>query len=154
MPRSMHAFAALLALGFPCAALACAQTSPSPVTTAPVTSAPAVAPAPSATASAAAPPAVPTVAASAPSGPAGGAPGGEASARATPENDPGADARFRACHTDADCVAVLRGGCCQTGWKEAIATSQVDAYRLANACTQTPRPMCPMIRFRDTRVAR
>ena len=60
--------------------------------------------------------------------------------------------QFRACQTDADCLAVPRAGCCDNGWKEAVAASQADAYAQANACTKQ-RPMCPMFKVRDRRVA-
>jgi hypothetical protein len=47
---------------------------------------------------------------------------------------------------------VPRAGCCDNGWKEAVAVSQKDAYAQANACTRT-RPICPMFKVRDRRVA-
>jgi hypothetical protein len=64
----------------------------------------------------------------------------------------GVGAQFRACTTDTDCVAVPRAGCCDNGWKEAVAASQKDAYAQANACTRQ-RPVCPMYKVRDRRVA-
>jgi hypothetical protein len=132
MPRSMHALA-IVAF-----ATACAQTSQPSTTTAPVVSASASA----AGSQAAEPP----ITASAPPSAAAEVPSAEAAT--------GADARFRACQTDADCIAVPRAGCCRNGWKEAVAVTQQDAYAQANACTRTPRPICPMYIARDSRVAR
>ena len=63
-------------------------------------------------------------------------------------------AEFRRCRADADCVAVERAGCCHNGWKEAVAATQAEAYASANQCTRSPRPVCPMFRIRDPRVAR
>jgi hypothetical protein len=136
MLRSIHA-AGLATL----TVVACAQTSQPPTTTAPIVSAsatpdPTVAP----SASAATPAPVPAPAASA----AMGLPAGDAST--------GDDAQFRACKADADCIAVPRPGCCNNGWKEAVAASQKDAYAQANACTRQ-HPICPMFRVRDQRVA-
>jgi hypothetical protein len=125
MLRSMHAVAlALPALG------ACAQTSqPPPTTTAPVVSASVST---STSTSAAVAPVAPEPApATAPTG---------------------VGDQFRACQSDADCVAVPRAGCCDNGWKDAIAASQTDAYAQANACTRQ-RPICPMFKVRDRRVA-
>jgi hypothetical protein len=123
MLRSMHAVAlALPALG------ACAQTSqPPPTTTAPVVSA-SVSTSTSAAVAPVAPEPAPATAAT------------------------GVGDQFRACQSDADCVAVPRAGCCDNGWKEAVAASQTDAYAQANACTRQ-RPMCPMFKVRDRRVA-
>ncbi len=56
---------------------------------------------------------------------------------------PGSLSAFQACTTDADCVAVPKVGCCQTGRMEAIATSQVDKYKASFVCPP-PKPMCPM----------
>jgi hypothetical protein len=63
-------------------------------------------------------------------------------------------AQYRACRSDADCVAVTRAGCCSNGWKEAVAVSQKDAYARDLACTTKPRPMCPMYIVNDARVAK
>ena len=124
MLRSMHA----VALALP-ALVACAQTSqPPPPTTAPVVSATAL------------PDPVPAPATSAVAKP------------ATEDARTGLPAQFRACQSDSDCVAVPRAGCCDNGWKEAVAASQTDAYAQANACTRQ-RPMCPMFKVRDRRVA-
>jgi hypothetical protein len=119
----MHAVAlALPALG------ACAQTSQPPsTTTAPVVSA-SVSTSTSATVASVAPEPAPTTAAT------------------------GVGDQFRACQSDADCLAVPRAGCCDNGWKEAVAASQTDAYAQANACTRQ-RPVCPMFKVRDRRVA-
>lgn len=141
MLRSMHAVAfAMLTL------VACAQTSQSPpTTTAPVVSASAsVTPDPTVVATA--PVAVSVSAAPAP------APASAAAAEPTSgEPSAGVGTQFRACRSDRECVAVPRAGCCDNGWKEAVAASQKDAYAQANACTRQ-RPMCPMYRVRDRRV--
>jgi hypothetical protein len=146
MPRSMHAFglAALLVA-------ACAQTSEPAGTTAPLAS---VSPAPAA--SSAAETAVQASASPGPSSlPAAADPADTASARdGAGAVDGGVSATLRACHADADCVAVPRAGCCHNGWKEAVAVSQADAYQAANPCTKSPRPICPMYMVRDPRVAR
>ena len=68
------------------------------------------------------------------------------------EEHPGAPATFRACLSDADCVAVARVGCCHNGWKEAVAASQAAAYAGSFACPE-PHPICPMFLVRDDRVA-
>jgi hypothetical protein len=59
--------------------------------------------------------------------------------------------RFRACNTDADCVAVPRVGCCHNGWNEAVAASQRDAYAASFTCPDA-HPICAMIIVRDARV--
>jgi|CZKU01.1.fsa_nt_gi hypothetical protein len=69
------------------------------------------------------------------------------------DGDSGAPARFRACHADADCVAVPRVGCCHNGWNEAVAASQRDAYAASFACAYV-HPVCAMFIVRDSRVAR
>jgi TolA-binding protein len=123
MLRSMHA----VALALP-ALVACAQTSqPPPTTTAPVVSA-SVSTSTSAPVASVAPEPAPVPAAT------------------------GVGDQFRSCQSDADCLAVPRAGCCDNGWKEAVAASQTDAYAQANACTRK-RPMCPMFKVRDRRVA-
>jgi hypothetical protein len=53
---------------------------------------------------------------------------------------------------DSDCVAVARVGCCDNGWKEAVATSQKDAYAASFKCPD-PHPICPMYKAQDARVA-
>jgi hypothetical protein len=145
MPRSTQpaGVAGLAAL----ALAACAQTSQPPAsTTAPIASESAAGIATAAVA--------PMVAASAPTGsptpPTADEGGGPATAA---HEEGGASAQFRACSKDADCVAVPRAGCCHNGWKEAVAASQADAYNQANACTRSPRPVCPMYMIRDVRVA-
>jgi hypothetical protein len=139
MPRSIHATAPVVFL-----LTACAQSQP-PSTTAPLTSASTTSNSPEPIVAASAPP--PTPDTSLPSTP----PVDEAGAVAS---TPGVDPRFRACQADTDCVAVRRAGCCYNGWKEAVATSQADAYSQANACAKARRPPCPMYIVRDMRVAR
>jgi hypothetical protein len=135
MLRSIHA-AALASL----TVAACAQTSQSPpTTTAPVVSASAT-PEPAVAAAAPVAASVSAPAASATAAPAAG----------TADTDVGL--QFRACASDSDCATVPRAGCCNNGWNEAVAASQKDAYAQANACTRK-RPMCPMYRVRDHRVA-
>jgi hypothetical protein len=70
-----------------------------------------------------------------------------------PQAEGTAPARFRACTTDAECVAVPRVGCCHNGWNEAVAASQKDAYATSFTCPD-PHPMCVMMIVRDTRVPR
>jgi hypothetical protein len=65
--------------------------------------------------------------------------------------DAGAPARFRACHVDADCVAVPRVGCCHNGWNEAVAVSQKDAYEASFVCPEA-HPICAMFIVRDARI--
>jgi hypothetical protein len=57
------------------------------------------------------------------------------------------------CSTDADCVAVDRGGCCTDGSLFAVNSSSTDDYAAAVACTANPRPLCPQHIIDDTRVA-
>ena len=146
MPRSIQLVGASLLFA------ACAQTSQPPVVTAPSASAastvPAAAPPPSGTTAASATPAAVGGAASAPAA--------SVAAGATPAPAPSSSvpAQYRACNTDADCLAVARAGCCPHGWKEAVAAPQKDAYARDFACTQSPRPMCPMFMVRDGRVAK
>jgi hypothetical protein len=56
---------------------------------------------------------------------------------------------YKTCAADSDCEAVDRAGCCNNGFKEAIAHGKGDAYRKANACTK--KVMCPQYIVRDTR---
>ena len=63
-------------------------------------------------------------------------------------------AQYRACAADADCVAVARAECCNHGWKEAVSTSQKDAYARDFACKAARRPICPMFMVHDGRVAK
>lgn len=56
------------------------------------------------------------------------------------------------CTTDADCVAVDRGGCCTDGSEFAVNASSTDEYAAAVACTANPRPLCPQHVINDTRV--
>jgi hypothetical protein len=79
-------------------------------------------------------------------GPSGDGPNGGAA-----EDDAGADPRFRACRTDADCAAVDRVGCCHNGWKEGVASLQKDAYARSFVCPEA-HPICPMYIVRDLRI--
>jgi hypothetical protein len=72
---------------------------------------------------------------------------------AAPQAGDAAPAQFRACTTDADCIAVPRVGCCHNGWNEAVAASQKDAYATSFTCPD-PHPMCIMMIVHDTRVPR
>jgi hypothetical protein len=148
MPRSIHAGArcalgvalAFAAVVSPCA---CAQPSQSP----PVVAAPSASDVP-----AAATVATPASAMGAPSSaPAASAPPASATFPAPSSSVP---AQYRACASDADCVAVPRAVCCNHGWKEAVAATQKDAYARDFACKEVPRPMCPMFMVRDARVAK
>jgi hypothetical protein len=62
-------------------------------------------------------------------------------------------AKITACSTDADCVAVPKGGCCTNGYLEAVNKHHTKAYANATKCTVNPRPMCPMFMVHDTRIA-
>jgi hypothetical protein len=64
----------------------------------------------------------------------------------------GAPAQFRSCARDADCVAADRVGCCNNGWKEAVAASQKDAYAKSFTCPQK-HPICPLYVVQDNRVS-
>jgi hypothetical protein len=44
---------------------------------------------------------------------------------------------------------VPRAGCCDNGYKEAVARGKGDAYRKANACAK--KVMCPHFMVNDTR---
>jgi hypothetical protein len=77
------------------------------------------------------------------------APSNEAGPEET--SDSGALAQFRACALDSECVAVNRVGCCHNGWKEAVASSQAEAYEKSFTCPQA-HPICPMYIVRDSRV--
>jgi hypothetical protein len=149
----------LLTHGVALAALAvagCAQTAPPPGTSAPVTGVSAAAMAGSVAESSVASPAFPAPYNVPTASPAlSGVATAEGAALASrPDPAAGVSASFRGCRLDADCVAVPRAGCCQNGWKEAVATAQADAYQKANACAKSPRPVCPMYIVRDSRVAR
>ena len=69
---------------------------------------------------------------------------------ASSDEDGGVPARFRACSADSDCIAVPRVGCCHNGWKEAVATSQMNAYAASFVCPD-PHPVCAMYLIRDAR---
>jgi hypothetical protein len=56
------------------------------------------------------------------------------------------------CTTDDECVAVDKNACCPNGTKEAVSAMAVDAYRASFRCPQA-RPLCPMDRVLDARVA-
>jgi hypothetical protein len=141
MSRSTHVlvFALLLLPG------ACAQPSQSSgVVTAPSVTTPAPS-TPATPAASIAPPADPAASTS-------DAPPASTVPQAGPAASSGVAPQFRACQSDADCVAVPRAGCCDNGWHEAVAVTEKDAYAKANACTK-PHP-CPMYRVRETRVAK
>jgi hypothetical protein len=57
------------------------------------------------------------------------------------------------CHTDDDCVAVPKGGCCYNGWLFAVNKHHVAQYEAATKCTVTPHPICPLYLVHDTRIA-
>jgi hypothetical protein len=69
-----------------------------------------------------------------------------------PSDDGGTSGQYRACTMDGDCVAVARVGCCNNGWKEAVAASQQGAYAASFTCPQA-HPICPQYRVLDSRVA-
>jgi hypothetical protein len=58
-----------------------------------------------------------------------------------------------ACKTDADCVAVPQGGCCNNGYEAAVNKHHTKAYANSVECKTTPRPFCPEFVVHDTRVA-
>jgi len=58
---------------------------------------------------------------------------------------------YSACATDADCEIVPRAGCCDNGYKAAIARGKGDAYRRTNACSK--KVMCPHFMISDRRAA-
>jgi hypothetical protein len=76
-----------------------------------------------------------------------------ASASSAPSSgaDSALDPAFVACHADADCTAVRKNGCCNHGELEAVATSQVAAYKASFTCRT--HMMCPQYLRRDLRVA-
>jgi hypothetical protein len=152
MPRSIPLLAALLGIA------ACAQPSQSSVVTAPsdVAASSGATVAPRASATPLPGPATPSTAT--PPASAISAPPSDASSP-PPAASGGANAstvpaQYRACSSDADCVAVPRAVCCNHGWKEAVAVTEKDAYARDFACKQVPRPMCPMFIVRDARVAK
>ncbi len=57
------------------------------------------------------------------------------------------------CHSDAECVAVSRGGCCPNGVNVAVSSGAESDYAAASACTITPHPVCPFAVILDRRVA-
>ena len=115
-------------------------------TTAPPPPPPPPAPLPTDTATATATPtATATATAAADAGP------GAAQDAGPSDDGGGAPAQYRACKTDSDCVAVPRVGCCDLGWKEAVATSQQSAYAASFHCQE--RAICPQYKVQDTRVA-
>jgi hypothetical protein len=75
--------------------------------------------------------------------------------RATaPESEPDPNAGFTQCSTDSDCTAVPSApGCCNNGWKQAIARALVKEWQIAKACHPVRPVMCPMYIVRDDRVA-
>ena len=58
---------------------------------------------------------------------------------------------LRTCAVDADCVAVLRNGCCHDGLNEALNKASVDAYAASFTC-KVEHPQCPMHLVLDRRV--
>jgi hypothetical protein len=72
-----------------------------------------------------------------------------ASASAAPSASSAPDPIY-ACQSDADCVAVPRAGCCNNGYKEAIARGQEEAYRAAHPCARK-RMICPQFVINDRR---
>ena len=80
-----------------------------------------------------------------------GAPAPSSAAAAAAAVSPSAvPAALRGCAVDVDCVAVPRVGCCHNGWKEAVATSQKDAYERSFTCPD-PNPLCAMYLVMDAR---
>ncbi len=84
------------------------------------------------------------------------------SASSTPSASPSATASasssataapgdFYTCQLDADCVAVPKATCCNTGQKEAVLATAVDAYKASFTCPD-PHPVCPMMAIIDHRV--
>jgi len=156
MQASSFALALALAAG-----AACAQPQSTAVT-APTTGQPAAGGSASAEPQA---PAQPSAAATQPSaappllstsiadgGGAGGAAGVDTATASGPgATDAGAAAQYRACTLDSECVAVDKVGCCHNGWKEAVATSQRDAYAKSFTCPHA-NPICPMYIVQDGRV--
>lgn len=61
-------------------------------------------------------------------------------------------ASYNACHTDDDCVAVSKGGCCPNGWNVAVNKTKAGAYAKATAC-KVHNQMCPLYLVNDTRTA-
>src|SRR5438105_6142070 len=58
---------------------------------------------------------------------------------------------FFSCHTDNDCVAAPKVGCCTNGWMVAVNKHQKTAYEHSFVCTEMI--VCPMYVIHDTRVA-
>jgi hypothetical protein len=75
----------------------------------------------------------------------------ETTAAPAPPAASSAPSDYSSCTTDADCEVVPRAGCCDNGYKEAIARGKGDAYRAANACAK--KVMCPHIMVVDRRTA-
>jgi hypothetical protein len=67
------------------------------------------------------------------------------------DGDSALDPALFACHADADCAAVRKNGCCNHGELEAVAASQVAAYKASFTCRT--KVMCPQFLRRDLRVA-
>jgi hypothetical protein len=90
----------------------------------------------------------------------GGAPADSAAAASDSATDHGgSDAElepdameFAACRDDSDCVAVPQAGCCRLGYMAAVNRDLTNAYQASAACTDR-RPVCPLIRIIDDRVA-
>ena len=62
-------------------------------------------------------------------------------------------AKITACTTDADCVAVPQGGCCNNGYLAAVNKHHTKAYENSTECKTVPRPFCPQFLVHDTRIA-
>jgi hypothetical protein len=122
--------------------LGCAQTSAPPASSSVASGPPLVATGPAPPAASSVPAAVSTVS----SGPEAFGP---VQADAGEAGSP--TARYRACRADTDCVDVPSVGCCHNGRKEAVAISQVDAYRASFTCPR-PHPICPSYVMLDRRV--
>ena len=56
--------------------------------------------------------------------------------------------QYRACKVDADCIAVQRVGCCPSGLKEAVASTQKAAYAQSFKCPEV-HPICGGVRHFD-----
>ncbi len=65
----------------------------------------------------------------------------------------GLPAEMFGCTSDKDCKGVSTGGCCPIGRLVAVNSGKADDYKKATPCDKI-RPICPMIRVRETRVAR
>lgn len=78
---------------------------------------------------------------------------GASGAPAAAGEDAGAPARFRACASDEDCVAVPRVGCCHDGTNEAVTVTEREAYLGSFVCP-VAHAICPLVIVRDMRTPR